>query len=333
MKNLKRKLQGVAICVTGILLLFLFLLNFPTFPQTGNSTFGFTFSTKQAESLSLDWKKAYVEIISNFSWEYVRIPVYWDRIESVEGITDFEELDYMLQEAAAHKVGVTLAIGHKVPRWPECHDPSWTNVLTKKELIEKLFRFDEKIIEHYKDHPALSRWQVENELLFPFGTCKNYFGLPTLAKEIQLVRTLDKTHPIMVTDSGEWTVWIPMAAYGDVLGSSLYREAWNNTFGHVPFPISPGYYQFRKQIVKTFFGKEVIVSELQGEPWGSKNIHEMTIGEMKDSMPLKKLEKNIAFTKEVGFSEIGLWGVEWWYWLKQNGEPSYWEKMQQIIKQ
>lgn len=321
-------IRGGGIFVFGILVLILFILNFPTqVVQDENPDFSFTFSSKQAESFGLDWKKTYEASLDDFRWDSIRIPVYWDRTEPHKGKFNFDELDYQLTEAAKRGIKVTLAIGHKVPRWPECHDPKWTSSYSKKELIDQLFEFDRVIVERYKDHPALARWQVENELLFPFGKCHNYFGLPTFGQEIDLVRTLDQNHKILVTDSGEWTPWIPMAAYGDVLGSSLYREAWNSIFGYIPFPISPGYYQLRQSIVHVLFKKEVIVTELQGEPWGPKGIHEMTQEEMKRYMPLSKLQKNIEFAKKAGFKEIGLWGVEWWYFMKEQGDQSYWNEL------
>jgi hypothetical protein len=39
------------------------------------------------------------------------------------------------------------------------------------------------------------------------------------------------------------------------------------------------------------------------------------------------LRENLAFVQRTGFDEAYLWGVEWWYWLKETqGEPSMWEE-------
>ncbi|MFA4931278.1 MAG: hypothetical protein WC570_05445 [Patescibacteria group bacterium] len=43
-------------------------------------------------------------------------------------------------------------------------------------------------------------------------------------------------------------------------------------------------------------------------------------------MNLDRLEKNFDYASRVGFSRAYLWGVEWWYWMKEtNNDPSFWE--------
>jgi hypothetical protein len=40
---------------------------------------------------------------------------------------------------------------------------------------------------------------------------------------------------------------------------------------------------------------------------------------------LNQLKKNIEFAKKSGLKTHYLWGAEWWYWMKQNGHPEFWD--------
>lgn len=315
-----------AFCVGGGF----FVLNFPKIAPASNPTFGVTFTPGQAGTFGLPWREAYAALLDDLRVRNVRLVAYWDAIEPTEGSFFFDDLDYQLNELAARGGKAIFAIGRKTPRWPECHDPSWLSVSSKKDLEIAIQRMITAVVTRYRGHPALGEWQVENEVMFPFGICPNMLGLDTLEREVELVRTLDSRHKIMVTDGGEWSAWFPIGLYGDVAGVSLYREAWNTLFGYVPFPISPGWYQVRAKLLG-LFGRPVIISELQAEPWGEKAVQEMSVAESLAAMPLEKLQQNIAFSKEVGFSRAYLWGAEWWYWLKTNGDARVWDMMRGVF--
>lgn len=45
-------------------------------------------------------------------------------------------------------------------------------------------------------------------------------------------------------------------------------------------------------------------------------------------MNLKMLRNNLEFAKRAGFDEIYIWGVEWWYWLKEEKANSeFWDSI------
>ncbi|MDP2860751.1 MAG: hypothetical protein Q8N98_03475, partial [bacterium] len=94
-------------------------------PKVPPKTFGVTFSKMQAEALGLDWREAYESIFDDLNIKDARIPVYWQEVEKSEGDFDFSSLDFMTLKAASHGGRVILAVGRKVPRWPECFEPEW----------------------------------------------------------------------------------------------------------------------------------------------------------------------------------------------------------------
>lgn len=296
--------------------------------RTAPPEFGVTFSTKYAKELGLDWKAAYLATLDDLGVRKVRIPVYWDDAEPSKGRYAWEDSDWMLDEAAKRGVEVILAVGRKTPRWPECHVPGWASKLDEKRQQERVMKFLEAEILHFKSAPAIRVWQVENEPLFHFGKCPPP-DREFLKREILLVRGLD-ARPVMVTDSGELSTWIRTATLGDVLGISMYRLVWNKYLGELYWPVSPLYYTDRINLLSPVV-KKVIVSELQAEPWFRKPVAETPLEEQFDQMNPERLRGNVDFAVSTGSSEIYLWGVEWWYWLKTQGEDGLWQAARGLL--
>lgn len=291
-------------------------------PRSAPPELGVTFSTKYARELGLDWKAAYLAVLDDLGARRLRIPVYWDDAEPERGRREWGDVDWMLDEAGARGAEVVLAVGRKTPRWPECHVPGWAASLDEDVQQERVLEFLEAEILHFRRHPAVRVWQVENEPLFHFGKCPPP-DRDFLKREILLVRGLD-TRPIMVTDSGELSTWIRTASLGDVLGISMYRLVWNKYLGELYWPVSPLYYTDRMNLISPVV-KKVIVSELQAEPWFRRPVAETPIDEQFAQMDEARLRGNVEFASSTGASEIYLWGVEWWYWLRVQGHDGLWK--------
>jgi len=289
--------------------------------QAPPPSMGVTFSTKYAKELGLDWREAYLATLDDLGVRKLRIPVYWDEVEAVRGTRDWSDVDWMLEEASKRGADVILAVGRKTPRWPECHVPGWAARLDEKRQREEVLDFLEREVLHFTTFPAVRVWQVENEPLFHFGKCPPP-DREFLKREIDLVRGLD-ARPIMVTDSGELSTWIRTASLGDVLGISMYRLVWNKYLGELYWPVSPLYYTDRINLLSPVV-RSVIVSELQAEPWFRAPVDETPIDEQFAQMNPERLRGNVEFATSTGASEIYLWGVEWWYWLKTRGHDELW---------
>ncbi len=294
-------------------------------------TYGATFSTVYADYLEIDWQETYTAAMDDLGIEAWRIPVYWSEVEPASGVYDWEALDWMMDEAASREVDVTLAIGLKVPRWPECFLPAWSEDYLEEELDQHAYLFIEHVVERYKDHQALARWQVENEPYFPFGECPSP-SPERIEREFEIVRELDPDHPIQSTTSGEQSLWILSASRVDILGVSLYREVYTPIIGPFVFPHSTMFYTLQRALVEPFVDK-VIVSELQAEPWFDGGLYEQegTIDDLYAAFPVEDLEANVAFAKRIGVDEVYFWGVEWWMRLKQMDEPRLWDGARDII--
>lgn len=295
-------------------------------------SWGATFSDKFSQELGLDPKENFKAIIDDLKINRMRLIAYWDEIEKEKNFFDFSNLDWQIDEAQKRNVKVILSVGMKVPRWPECHLPHFVKSISSEEREKELGLYLGKVINHYKNNKTIVSWQVENEPFFPFGECperKKDF----LLDEISLVKSLDSSRPILVTDSGELGLWVKAAKAGDIFGTTMYRRVYNKYFGKVNYHLPPEFFIVKEKATKSLIkdhSKKFIVIELAAEPWMAKQIYETPIGEQLKSFDLDFFKSTIKYAKSTGFDEYYLWGAEWWYYLKVNGHPEIWEEAKKL---
>ncbi|MBU6414893.1 DMT family transporter [Patescibacteria group bacterium] len=300
---------------------------------------GVTFSEKFSKDLSLDWQKNFLAIADELHPQKIRLIAYWDLIENNRGAFDFADLDWQIAEAAKRNISVVLVVGMKVPRWPECHNPQWANALATEDRESALRDYMKIVVEHYRMNPAIIMWQVENEPYLMFGNCTAR-GNNFLEKEIVLVKLLDATRPVLVTDGGEFGLWNRAARAGDVFGTTMYRRVYpkfiGSIFGVIEYPLSPSYFRLKEKFVRWVIGdaqKKFIVVELQAEPWEPVSLSQVSYEEQIKNFNRDYFVKTIAYAKETGFNEYYLWGSEWWYWLKEkHNDSSMWGEAKNILE-
>ena len=289
---------------------------------------GATFSTVYADDLGIDWREAYTATLDDLGVRQLRLPAYWSRLEPEPDVFDFSELDWQLEQADRRGAKVILAVGRKLPRWPECHVPKWAVGMNEDLLRTRTLAMIGTVVRHYAKSPAITAWQVENEPFFDFGDCPPA-DTDFLKQEIAAVRALD-SRPIVISESGELSTWVRAASLADILGVSTYRIVWSRFTGYFYWPITPRIYRDRAAAVAPLTQK-VIVTELQGEPWTTQPIISMPVDQQLRLMNPVRLRSNLVFARRIGFSEVYLWGVEWWYWLKLQGRPEMWEAAEALF--
>ncbi|MDZ7612066.1 MAG: cellulase family glycosylhydrolase [Candidatus Moranbacteria bacterium] len=311
------------------------LFNWPVQDKNEDMKFGVSFAHHHAESLGLDWKETYLAILDDLDVKRVRIAAYWDRVEMEKGEYDFSDVDWQVEQARQRDVDVILAFGVKTPRWPECHIPEF--YMENKEKREKaLLEFEEDLVKRYKDYDNIIRWQVENEPFLPyFGDCpEGAVDAELVDKEIELVKELDPDRPIIVTDSGELSIWYEAAKRADIFGTTLYRIIHKPPFGYVEYPVGPNFFRLKAKFIEIFAGQDdVIISELQAEPWAKGWILHVSLEEQYKTMDPDKFRDIIEYAKKTKFDAAYLWGAEWWYWLKEKKDaPEMWEEAREVLK-
>ncbi len=324
--------------IVGVIVFLLFIIWWISLANNDYSNgkepvWGVTFSKSQAEYLGLDWRKTYLATLDDLGVRAVRLSAYWNDIEATPGaMHDFSELDWMVNEASKRNARIILAVGRRLPRWPECHDPKWIAEQDESSKEKLLRGFVWAVVDRYKNNPSIAMWQVENEyFLNLFGECPRA-DKEQFAREVALVRSLD-SRPILVTDSGELSTWRKPAPFGDYLGTTMYRVVWNKFIGYwrYTYLLPPAVYRWKAALV----GKPIdhmIGAELQAEPWAPNGLLALAPGEYKKSLDAKQFAANVDFARRTGIPEHYLWGVEYWYWLKEKqNDAMLWDAAKQLF--
>jgi hypothetical protein len=215
--------------------------------------------------------------VAAMGFNTVRLGAYWDEMQAKgPGETDFSKLQALLDAAERHHVRVVLTVGAKGPNWPEFHVPKWaeppagrhpSNDATFRGRSEAFVR---AVAEHFKDHPAIAMWQVENEPFDPSGPKQRDLSTSMVSDEIQILRQADgHRRPVMINcwSDGDRKGQIDHAfALADLVGLDVYR----NTGGAGPLGSEarttaiPAY---ALELAKKT-GKPAVIAELQADDWG-----------------------------------------------------------------
>lgn len=300
------------------------------YPRSHQPVFIPTFSAADAVYLGLNPHEVFTAMLRDLKPKQIRLQANWNEIEATSGIYDFSDLDWYIDRAREVDVVVTLAVGRKLPHWPECHEPTWFAQVPSWETNDRILAMVRAVVTHYRTEPAIVRWQLENEPFFSFGNCQapNWHRL---VLERDMVKKLDPTRPILVTDSGELSSWWEAAGLGDELGVTMYRVTWNPVTGYFTYPLPALWYRAKAALVRPWV-QRTIVSELQLEPWASHGLKNQTKVDIEHSLSLSQFRDNISYFRATGLPEAFLWGVEWWYYAKERlDEPDYWNEAQDLF--
>jgi len=308
-----------------------------SFPPVKHPNYGVSFSIKYAEELGVNWKSNFTALLDELNFRNFRLMSYWDDVEPVRGQYNFDDLDWQMNEAAKRDAKVSLSIGMRQPRWPECHKPDWYKDLNKEQQDQALMDYLAATVNHVKDHPALESYQLENEAVNTwFGECTDKdIDKQRLAREFDFVKQLDPTHPVWMSLSDQHGLPLGQPV-PDKYGFSVYRVVWNNKTGpfkfYVTYPTPVWYHRMRAWWIETFKHREIFIHELQAEPWGPVATKDLTIDEQDRSMPPEQIRENVEFARRIGKPDIYLWGGEWWYWRKINLRDSTpWDTIKEIL--
>lgn len=291
-------------------------------------TYGASFNTFYATDLGLDWKQVYDAMLDDLHVRYVRLAAHWPMVEPIERVYNFAELDYQIERAEEVGAEVILAVGRRLPRWPECHIPRWARDKTWEEQQAAILRYTEKVVERYKDSEAIRYWQVENEPyleVFAYEHCGD-FDEAFFTSQVANMRRLDDSRPLLITDSGNLGLWKEPYKRGDAFGTSVYVYFWNPDIGQFTTITPAWFYRVKERILELMYGdKETMLIELAAEPWLIEPIPDVPIDVQLTRMDLEKFQTIVTYANDTHFEKQYLWGIEWWYWMRDREHPELWE--------
>jgi hypothetical protein len=294
-----------------------------------------SFNTPYARELGLDWEETYRAILSDLGVQKLRLAAHWPMVEPEDDVWNFTELDRQMELAEQHGARVVLAVGRRLPRWPECHVPAWATMQEWEQQKEEIREYMRVVVDRYKDNPALAYWQVENEpflTVFAFEHC-GFLDEKFLDEEIALVRSLDTDTPVLVTDSGNLGTWFGAYRRGDLFGTSVYVYLYNPETGPFKTVLPPQVYTAKQRLMELLFGKkETLLIELSLEPWLDESVATAPLATQMERMPINRMDEIVEYARDTKLETQYLWGAEWWYWLKEkHRHPEYWEYAKRLF--
>jgi len=309
-------------------------------PQSDPPLVGFSFSPNLSEWAGREPDADLRRLLTETHPDLVRLPIYWDAVQSSPGVLDFTSIDELLEVVAEHNktsgdpTRVVLTIGARNFLYPELHQPAWAGpreqpYINSSQTGSDYRAYFETSITRYMDSPLLYAWQVENE---PFDlvhndiTADDRISASQLTWEIDRVHELDPVHDAVVTTYNGWNVTIDMMQLyaapvlarlggssghpeealqaGDALGLDLYVDGppIKADFATV------GLRTVWKQQAVDFWanrahgmGKDFWIAEMQAAPWGDET-----------SFTTSDLLKGAADYRREPVDVVLMWGAETW---------------------
>jgi hypothetical protein len=330
----KKKIAAILLLVLTLVLLetFLLMLRYNRINKYKPEIIGVSFSQIQAERYGSDWRANYVALLDDLNFKQLRIAAYWNRIEPTKGSFDFSEVDWMVDEASKRNAKVTIVVGQKTIRYPECYYPEWVDTSNTPETSEAAVDMIKKVVERYKDNSAVGAWQLENEfVLKSFGECPaNMLNSRQLEKELKALRSIDSKRNVLISQSDQYGFPI-LGPVGDKIGFSLYKWSWKKEIGYYKYPQDGTFFWWKSGIFSALRNKEVKIHELQAEAWGPLGNEYLDYQEAQRSMNPKQLAENIKYARQTKIKEFDLWGSEWWWHLKQQGNNGMWDSIRDLV--
>jgi hypothetical protein len=333
MKPWLKKTLIIGGSVLLIVVVSLFLLSRTAVPE--RITYGMSFNVPYALELGLDPIAVLDALIEDMGIRHFRIAAHWNLIEPRNDLYDFEYMDAQLARIEAAGGQAIVGVGRRLPRWPECHVPDWAALLEWEAQKEEIKEYITDVVMRYKGSTAITHWQVENEpylTLFASQFCGDELDEAFLKEEIALVRSLDPTRPILMTDSGNLGTWKGAYENGDAFGTSVYVYFWNPDLGQFRTVLPPWFYRAKENIMELMYGKkETFLIELALEPWLVEPVYNVPLDVQFTRMDIAKMEEILAYAKDTRYEKQYLWGAEWWYWLRAQGDGTFWEKGKEVF--
>jgi hypothetical protein len=318
------------------------------------SYLGSTFSPLQCYYLDLDYKAAF-NAICRLGLDRIRLGAYWHEIEAQEHQYDFSTLDWLLDRCHEHNIEVVLALGLKVPRYPEFHFPQWVRDRYETgagatpidqrspALAARSAQFLSRVVDHARSAPALKYWQVENE---PFTqleiTGGRWLSPEFVQAAVQAVRSgLQPGQKILLTgaiqlpspqfpaDNAAFQTSLPIA---DAVGFNVYTKVPAGNGGGYLEP-GPGFWQqlglWQQQLVAS--GREAWIAEAQAEPWEAGHLVALDRPSYPSASPLQ-MQHLVGQLTDLGYGTVLLWGCEYWFWHKTQGRNQWWWAAEQMAR-
>ena len=315
---------------------------------------GVFYSYRNAQYWELDQKQSLDVLLSDFDFEWVTLPFFWNEMVDEHQNLKLETLNEQIETAKVHNLEVIITLGLKAPGYPEFFYPQkYADSIIKGSTItigdpvsEEFLQILPKVVKDLSKNDNIKAWQIENE---PLWTSQNGLKISTdlIQKEIEIVRREDQknrpvllNHPATPPWNNDSQKVMGLLKKGDYLGINVHTKTrppvlvYFKLFGKlisVPWPdfinipvynlgpLSPNLQKLKTQADKREL--KTIITELQSEPYFTDN--KKLQGRALFNFNPRDIETNVQLAKNAGIDQITLWGSSFWLYSKQNGNNEW----------
>jgi len=323
-------------------------------PAPGPSRVGATVSFRQAEFLGLDPKELFDAVLSA-GFDPVRIIGSWADVGRRAGEFDLADLSWQMDRAKAAGRRVILAFGAKTPRYPEFNVPDWVlRGLDERDrgerepwLLEQALKYQRAMLDFAANDPMIEFAQPGNEDLEPSEVTQWRSLSEGYVRAVAEHARAHTRLPLLMTSSMPLTLadflfrlvrghlydanrYIELA---DAVGFNTHTRIRNQILG-VTQDFGPGghYWPYLRWLRDRTWaaGKQAIIGELQAEPF-DYTVGDHGWGEDANISPadIRALDRR---ARRMGFDTRLVWGVEFAYWRRKNGDASYWDGLVRMVQ-
>ena len=107
-KKILKIILFVFLGLVGLVLFVFIVINFPVKNKFDQVDLGVTFSHRYSGDIGLDWKANYIAMLDDLKVRKIRVPVYWDLVETEKNKYDFADVDWQLEEARKRDAEIIL---------------------------------------------------------------------------------------------------------------------------------------------------------------------------------------------------------------------------------
>jgi hypothetical protein len=329
----------------------------------GAALLGISFRPLQAREFGLDPRRALAELLP-YPFSLIRLAAYWNEIERVPGGFDTSALDEQLDAASQAGKQIILCVGAvKAFGYPEFFVPAHHLPVPLPEgqligdsthgaLLGAAVGFVTRIVERYREHPAIAGWQIEHDAVDPLGMEHSWrLAAGFVAAEVAAVRAADPAKPIVM--NGFLPTSLPVrlqqqwrtrdqgdslavgARLADVVGLDFYPRHGLARLGPVTAYLAgsnsrwvrSASLRYCKDVASS--GRRIMVAEGQAEPWETVTTPPSMPGRgMYSCLPEHVIDNynsamRLGRAVPPGLWAYLFWGAEYWLLRKQQGDDSY----------
>ena len=324
---------------------------------------GISFRPRQAEALGLD-ARGTLRTLLEHPFQLVRLGAYWNRLEPRPGCFEFAELDWQLDAAERANKQVIVCLGAvKTFGYPELFVPAHhlPRPLQEGRLVEPAEHrpllaaatgFAARVVDRYRDRPAVTAWQVEHEAVDPLGMEHSWrLAEAFVREEVEAVRRTDPTRPILM--NGFLPTSLPVRLHqwwrtrdqgdslavarrlADIVGIDYYPRHALLAAGSRTLYLDGGRSPWQRRALRRLLaatgsaGRRVMVCEGQAEPWETVTTppNPEAMG-MYSCLPERVIENyNECLSWRAGEAPdlyaYLFWGAEYWVLRSRCGDGRY----------